>query len=135
MTTDGGGLTRQQLADLLDRHGARPASWPAGMRDAAERLIAADPAARATFVAATSVDSAVHAMMQGEAAPPVRRVHAAYAQPVPSWRRLAGFGMAALAASLAIGFVVGTTLPSTDDDDGTDYTTIAVNDVDLGGVL
>jgi ferric-dicitrate binding protein FerR (iron transport regulator) len=104
------------------------------MRPAVERLVAGDPAARAMLEAAASVDTALHAMMHSVHRP-LPRVSAARVQPMPSWRRLAGFGMAALAASLAIGFVVGTTLPNANDDDNSDFTTIAVNDVDLGGVL
>ncbi|HWJ75820.1 MAG TPA: hypothetical protein VNX29_21860 [Kaistia sp.] len=135
MTREGDRLTRRQLADLLDRHGARPASWPAGMRGAVEKLAAEDPAARAMLQAAASLDVTMHALMSAEPAALTRRVRVIRAEPVPSWRRLAGFGMAALAASLAIGFVIGTTLPSPDDDDSADFTTIAVNDVDFGGVL
>ncbi len=136
MTSEGGGLTRRQFADLLDRMGPRLDAWPAATRAAAERLIAADADARAELAAATAIDGALKTIMAEAPLPlPLRRTAARPAIRPASWPRLASVGMAALAASLAIGFVLGTALPSTTDDDGTDTVYLAVNDSDLGGVL
>ena len=141
MTSDGGGLTRRRFADRLDRLGPRLETWPVADRSAADELLAVDAEARAMLAASGSVDTALHGLMaNAPAALPLLRTGnrtVARAVPVraPSWPRLAGFGMAALAASLAIGFVVGTTLPSTSSDDPTDGTYLAVNDTDSGDVL
>ena len=133
MTTNGGGLTLREFALLLDRLGPVLNSWPSAERAAAERLVAADAEAGAMLSAAASVDGALRLLMQNGTAPlRTRHRQAAWA---PSWRRLAGFGMAALAASLAIGFVVGAALPAPDDDDASGAVFMAVNDTDLGGVL
>ena len=136
MTRDGGGLTRRDFAELLDRLGPRIETWPAASRAAAERLLAVNPEARAMLAASGTVAVSLQALMQPDAALlPLRRAATRAPMRSPSWRRLAGFGMAALAASLALGFVVGTALPSGTGDDGTDTINLAVNDIDLGGVL
>ncbi len=136
MTSEGGGLTRRQFADLLDRLGPRLEIWPAAARAAAERLVATDAKARAELATATAIDGSLKALMAAAPEPlPLRRAAARLAIRPASWPRLAGVGMAALAASLAIGFVLGTALPSSTDDDGTDTVYLAVNDSDLGGVL
>ncbi len=136
MTRDGGGLTRQHFAELLDRLGPRLDRWPQKSREGAARLLATDAEARAMLAASGRVAASLETLMQPEAAlQPLRRSVTRAAVPNPSWRRLAGFGMAALAASLAFGFVIGTALPSGTTDDSTDTINLAVNDSDLGGVL
>ncbi len=136
MTSDGGDLTRREFAELLDRLGPRVDGWPMASRAAAERLLAVNPEARAMLAASRTVAASLQTLMQPDAAQlPLRRTATRAPMPSPSWRRLAGFGMAALAASLALGFVVGTALPSNTGDDGSDTINLAVNDSDLGGVL
>ncbi len=142
MTSDETGPMRlTDFAAALDRHGPRMARWPAADRGAAERLLADSAEARALVAAATSVDRAVAGLMQPARPLPPLAGRAKSARTVragavmPSWPRLAAFGGAALAASLVLGFALGTALPPPDDDDGTDTVYMAVNDMDLGGLM
>src|SRR6185312_6252354 len=52
-------MTRDELRNLLDGHGADLAYWPEGRREAAERLLAEDAGARADFEAARRLDAAL----------------------------------------------------------------------------
>lgn len=45
-TAEGGEMTVQDFADLVDRHGAAPEQWPATLRAAAGGLLAASASAR-----------------------------------------------------------------------------------------
>jgi anti-sigma factor RsiW len=51
---------------LLDAHGADRSRWPADCRHAAERLIAADPAAAAAFVRAQALDTLIARQLHRE---------------------------------------------------------------------
>jgi hypothetical protein len=115
-------LRLKQFHRLLDIHGPALARWPAGCQDAARRLLAADPAARAGFDAARRLG----ALLDRVAVPPEDearlRVAAALAhlpaqQPplrwptpmllwdlLPRWPR-----GAALAAMAVLGILVGLT--------------------------
>lgn len=142
MTSDETGPMRlTDFAAALDRHGPRMARWPGAERGAAERLLADSAEARAMLSAAASVDQAVAGLMQPAHPLPPLAGRAASARTVragvvmPSWPRLAAFGGAALAASLVLGFALGTALPPPDDDDGADAVYLAVNDTDLGGLM
>jgi hypothetical protein len=50
------GMTEQEFADLLDRHGGDPARWPADVERAAEQLLAQSAAARRALAAARALD-------------------------------------------------------------------------------
>ena len=129
---------RLAFADQLDRYGPDLAAWPVEARAAAERLLAGDAEAEAMHQAAWRVDDALGALMAQSAARPLRlKTRSPAREFMPSWRRLAGFGMAALAASLVLGFVAGTSLPTGGEDDGgsNDSFFMAVNDTDAGGLL
>lgn len=129
-------MTLAAFETALDRWGGTLAEWPAPERQAAERLLSRDAAARQRHLAARQVDGALATLMQADASPfavaPVRRARPA---PAPSYRRLATWGSVALAASLAIGFAAGVALPDTSDDDAAGQVFAAVHDVDSGDYL
>jgi anti-sigma factor RsiW len=110
----------------LDAHGADLSRWPAGTRIAAERLIAANPDARAAHAQARSFDARLRQHLRKRADPraSAARVLARLDNPLPPQRRPlvpiwwpaallgsdfapAWSGCAALAAVALLGFVVG----------------------------
>jgi len=50
------GMTEQEFADLLDRHGGDSARWPSELARAAERLLAESATARGAVAAARTLD-------------------------------------------------------------------------------
>jgi anti-sigma factor RsiW len=116
-----------QLQHLLDTHGSDPSGWPPDARAAAERLIAADPAAAAALQHARQLgalltrhmglaqhDAAAEASasrMMAALAPPLPRQHRAWRwwpaalaafDFAPAWPRIA-----ALASIAVVGFAFG----------------------------
>jgi hypothetical protein len=100
----------------LDLFGPEPATWPAEARDRADRLLATDPRATAALATARLLDDALRAPPGPPASAELRAriLGAAAARPPASpvrragrWMRV-GVGSAALAASLLLGFFVGT---------------------------
>jgi hypothetical protein len=57
-------MTLAEFRDALDAHGADVAAWPAVLRAAAERLLADEPAARASFDAAARMDALIRHSLQ-----------------------------------------------------------------------
>jgi hypothetical protein len=137
-------MTIAELQDLLDRYGGEPATWPPPQRAAAERLIGAEPAARALAERARRLDAALAAAMcaaDGEGArvlaalnartlPRQRRSRWAWPAALlavdfaPAWPRVA-----ALAGVAALGFVLG--LVGLDLTDGTISSAAATSDAGL----
>lgn len=134
----GGWEARARFADCLDRYGADPTAWPAEARLEAESLMAGDEEARAMLSTAARVEATLGALLARSAARPLPVAARRGSAPAwsPSWGRLAGFGMAALVASLMLGFIAGSALPAAGDDDGgNDSFFMALNDADAGGML
>lgn len=64
--TDADPMGPQAFRDLLDRHGAAPAAWPAARRAAALALVERDPAARADWQRAQRLDRALATVLAAE---------------------------------------------------------------------
>jgi hypothetical protein len=121
------------FAALLDRHGGSLDAWPPAERPFAEALLRSSAVARRQFAAAGAVDGALAELMQPGpelrlANPAEYRPHAHRASP---WR-LASWSSAALAASIAFGFALGTIVPPQDEDDPGTIVFASVQDADLG---
>ena len=117
-------MTRDELRNLLDGHGADPARWPAGHREPAERLLAEDAGACADLEAARRLDAALARAV--DIAPEDERIAANVlgrlngplpSQDRPFWRWPAALldwqfapawpRVAALACCAMIGFAIG----------------------------
>jgi anti-sigma factor RsiW len=148
-------LTPARLQHLLDVYGAELARWPQAQRSAAERLVAADPAAAAARARARELDRLIARdplpADAGEAARVIHRIETRRLPPqrrrflwrrwptelldldfAPAWPRLA-----ALAGVAAVGFMIGLTdlagplAPSASGDEGA----TVVADSDIGAVV
>ena len=126
----GGSRAIERLEAGLDRWGADLDAWPGDARREAEATLAADAGARRLFEAAQRVDDALGVRMHSDAAyAPAMRVAPA------SVGRIARWSLAGIAASLLFGFIAGSLLPASDDDD-IGRVLIAVHDGDdEGGVI
>jgi anti-sigma factor RsiW len=60
-------MTPSEFQDLLNAHGADPSAWPEALRGRAERLLAADPAARARLAEAQRLDRLIARHMSAPA--------------------------------------------------------------------
>ena len=82
-----------EFQDLLDAHGADLAAWPDGLRSAAERLVATEPAARACLHAAQRIEDLIGRGMNARSRPvddaAAARVLRALARDLPRQRRFA----------------------------------------------
>lgn len=105
-------MDRRRLDALLDAYGADPARWPAAERNAAQALLASDPAAQARLEQARLLDRALDALppapaLAGDLA---ARIRNAARQPVaPANTNSPWRFTAALAASAVIGLWLGFT--------------------------
>jgi anti-sigma factor RsiW len=146
-------MTLARFQHLLDVHGADLARWPQAQRAAADRLLAADPAAAAALARARALDALIaHDPLAADAdagrimlametrrLPPQRRRFLWRRWPtelldlefVPAWPRLA-----ALAGVAALGFVIGLSdlAPITAGPNADEGATV-VADIDLGAVV
>jgi anti-sigma factor RsiW len=115
-------MRMNQFDRLLDIHGPVLTRWPAGRQDAARRLLAADPAARAAFEAARRLGSLLDRVTPPPAGEARLRVAAAlvylpaqqkplrWPTPVLLWELLPRWPRGtALAAMTALGILVGLT--------------------------
>ena len=116
-------MTRQELEQALDRHGAEMSRWPPETHDAAERLIAADTGAAALVAAAAKLDRslAVLAAPTPFSSADVGRVIARARRGRTGGSRLRpGFASAlaagALVLCLGLGFALGLALPPDDNE-------------------
>jgi hypothetical protein len=95
-------MTRDELRNLLDGHGTDPARWPAGRREAAERLLAEDVTAEDDRIAA-NVLGRLNGPLPAQDRPfwhwPAVLLDWQFA---PAWPRVA-----ALACCAMIGFAIG----------------------------
>jgi len=117
----------ERFQGLVDAYGGDDAAWPAGERDAARALLAAEPQARALQQAALALDREL-ALFQVATPPSMDRILAARPLPGPLERLLAWLVPAApgqlwrpaLAAMLplALGVVLGAGLPAPLDAEG-----------------
>jgi hypothetical protein len=98
-------MTRAEFQHLIDIRGSDLSGWPDELRVAAERLVAADPAARARLDAARRLDEFIARGMTVEPAsldPAVARVVARLPRELPPQRRFAlSWPMALLDVDLA----------------------------------
>jgi anti-sigma factor RsiW len=147
-------MTLARFQHLLDVYGADLARWPQARRAAADRLLAADPAAAAALARARQLDALIARdplsadadagrimlAMETRRLPPQRRHFLWRRWPTelldldfaPAWPRLA-----ALAGVAALGFVIGltdlagplTAAPTADEG------TTVVADIDLGAIV
>ena len=82
-----------EFQDLLDAHGADLSAWPDGLRIAAERLVATEPAARACLLAAQRIEGLIGRGMNARSRPvddaAAARVLNALARGLPRQRRFA----------------------------------------------
>ena len=147
-----------QLQHFLDGHGPEPSGWPPDLRAAAERLIAADPAAAAAREGARQLDALIAGHMQPAPLGPnpaaeasASRVMAALlAQRLPrqhhAWRwwpaELASFDfapawprIAALASIGVLGFALGLVALDPLVAAGSAFTRAASADPDLSAIV
>lgn len=112
-------MTKREFLDLLDRYGANPSRWPAPLRLAADRALAADADLRALLTAEQAMEQALAEMPSAMAGPALRRAildipldHPRTVAPslgqmlLVGWRRWTA-GMATVTAAGLIGFVLG----------------------------
>lgn len=146
-------MTLGRFQHALDAYGADLSRWPQSQRNAAERLMASDPAAAAAFAQARALDALIAreaTSMQADAAGVLRRLETRPLPPqrrrflwrqwpnellnldfAPAWPRLA-----ALAAVAAFGFVVGLTdLVPISSITNADEALSIVADNDIGAVV
>lgn len=147
-----------QLQHLLDLHGPEPSAWPPDLRFAAERLIAADPAAAEARERARQLEALIarqmaptpHADEQASLASASRVMAALTARPLPAqhraWRwwpaELAAFDFApawpriAVLASVGIlGFALGLAALDAGFGTGLSVTRTASADTDLSAIV
>jgi anti-sigma-K factor RskA len=115
-------MTMAEFQNLLDAFGAYPAAWPADKRDAATRLIAAEPQARSVLEHSSRLDAAIAQSLNAKQADGRRVLMALATRPLPRQRR--GFlawpaalltddfapawpRVAALASVAVLGFAIG----------------------------
>jgi ParB-like chromosome segregation protein Spo0J len=111
-------MTEARLAQLLDAYGAHPARWPDEERLAAERLIAASPAARARLDQAAALDRLLDAL---PAERPNARLAARVLAAAPrgstsqrqAWRRALAVAVPLAAAAAALLWVMTEQKPAT----------------------
>jgi len=108
-------MTLEQLEALLDAYGPIPEEWPDTVRDAAERLVAGSPTARALWDRAVELERLLRAIPAESPSPALRaRVLAAAPRPRPlsRWRRRAAVVVPlAAAAAVVLWIAVGRELP------------------------
>lgn len=78
----------ERFGQLVDAYGGNEAAWPYGERDAAQRLLAAEPRARALKRTAQALDGEL-ALFQVAPPPPLGRILAARPRPGAVERLLA----------------------------------------------
>jgi ferric-dicitrate binding protein FerR (iron transport regulator) len=135
-------MTLEQFSAALDRFGGDLSRWPPPLRQEAETLIAADPLAARELDRAQQLES-----LLGEIAAP-EPVDAALIGRIVSRNRgrrdkmvlrptgrLIGWASAAMVATLAIGFVVGTAIPADQSSDAIAALLFSGADEDIGGGL
>ena len=146
-------MTLVRFQRALDVYGADLTRWPQSQRDAAERLLASDPAAASAFAQARALDAlmmrdamptqanaaSVLRVLERRPLPPQRRRFLWQQWPsellnldfAPAWPRLA-----ALAGVAALGFVIGLTDlgPILGLSNGDEATSI-VADNDIGAIV
>jgi hypothetical protein len=111
-------ITQERLEQLLDAYGGAPERWPHAERAAAERLIAASPAARACWDKAAALDRLLDALPAEQPDPRLaaRVLAAAPRAPRPTraraWRRVL-VAAVPLAAAAALALWIGTELQPT----------------------
>jgi hypothetical protein len=138
-------MTLADFQDLLDAHSAYPAAWPAARRDAATRLLADQPQARAALERASRLDTAIAERLKAveddgrrvltalAARPLPRQCRSLWSWPAalltvdftPSWPRVA-----ALAGAAVLGFAIG--LIGLDLGDGSNSAVAAASRADDG---
>ncbi|MBP7335856.1 hypothetical protein [Niveispirillum sp.] len=113
-------MTKREFLDLLDRYGANPSRWPAPLRLAADRALAADAELRDLLSAEQVLETALAGLPAITASPELRRTvmdipldhPRGVAAPslarllLAGWRRWTA-GMATVTAAGVIGFVLG----------------------------
>jgi len=147
-----------QLQHLLDIHGPEPSAWPANLRSAAERLIAADPAAadarerarqldaliaremaaapQADDAASQASASRVMAALAARSLPPQHRAWRWWPAELvsfdfaPAWPRIA-----VLASVGVLGFAFGLAVLDTGVGAGLSVTRTANADTDLSAIV
>ena len=137
-------MTLEAFRDLLDRHGAEPARWPAAVRPAAVAFAAADPAAGrlldgsrhlARLIAAAAVPQPVDAAFVGRI---VGRIdgHVGVRETAFRFtRRLALASATALTVCLVAGVAFGLVVPVMQVDGGTDIAVLMLGGADDGDAL
>lgn len=102
-------MTRDEFLAHLDRHGPDPECWPRERRDAARRLLAADPMLRMVRDTAWRVDAVLRTPPLPASAALRARILAATTARPPDWpvRFAIASGLLASAASLLVGFYIG----------------------------
>jgi anti-sigma-K factor RskA len=134
-----------RLRALLDAHGPSPATWPEGVRDAAQALLDASVAARAELAAAQRL----HTLLDADVPAPAPHLAAAVLARAPraraGWRATlrelwdgvggARLALPAFAAALALGISLGLLLdpPAADDGDEAELLNLAQLDTDYDG--
>lgn len=113
-------MTRSEFLDLLDRHGADPVRWPAGLRLRADRALAVDADLRALLAAEQAVADALACLPAVRASAELRRAvldipldhpraldrPSLLAEMRLAWKRWTA-GMATATAAGLMGFVLG----------------------------
>ncbi len=135
-------MTRDQFNAALDRHGGDLSRWPAALRQEAGTLVAGDAGAAAdlaraerldALLAAATAPSPVDAALIGRIVSRPATTHGeAVLRPT---RRLIGFAAAAMAATLAVGFIAGALLPADQSSDAIAALLFSGADVDIDGGL
>ena len=101
----------EAFQDFLDIHGTRPEAWPQGDEASLTRYLAQNPAARATLDRARRLDALINDALPTAPAfdsAVILREAARTAQVIPLRPRTRSIRpIAALAASLLLGFVLG----------------------------
>ncbi len=114
-------MTTERVRSLIDAYGADPERWPAGERDAARRLVHADPVLAAELAEAASFDALLDALPAPAPRPALRvslnaipdRVRLRWSDRLATlWPFGAPWGPAAgLVAAALFGIVIGVTVP------------------------
>jgi hypothetical protein len=137
-------MTLAAFRDLIDRHGAEPARWPAVMRPAAEAFAAADPAARRLLddarrlervVAAVAAPQPVDAAFVGRVLGRIEGHIGVRETAFRFTRRLAFASATALTVCLVAGVALGLVAPALPVDDGTDIAVFVLDGPDDGETL
>lgn len=104
-----GPMTRARFEAMAQAYGGEAARWPAGERDSAALLMAAEPDfARDVLARAAALDAALDAFRPPPVPPTLRDQVLAAAPKAPRWAWLSPAAVAAgLAAACAAGVIVG----------------------------